>query len=109
MVMNYLSAIEDPTVDFILLKFGDIKHFQLTSERSRELLDMLDENEVRFWDFEGEVSEQQREEQENRRKEVLCEIIDQCDNIYSWWGVDYPRMSKEEAKKYIMEYGKGQS
>ena len=42
---------------------------------------------------------------EKDRKEILCEIIDMFDGrIYSdWTGEDF---TKEEAKKYIMEYGK---
>ncbi len=41
-----------------------------------------------------------------RQKEIICEMIDLCDapTIYREWdGID---VSKEEAKKYVMEYGK---
>ena len=38
-----------------------------------------------------------------RQKEIICELIDECpDTIYNDWDGD--DMSKEEAKKYVMEY-----
>ena len=41
-----------------------------------------------------------------RQKEIICEMIDLCDGdtIYLDW--DGSEVSKEEAKKYVMEYGK---
>lgn len=40
-----------------------------------------------------------------RQKEIICELVDECDGdtIYlEWNGKD---VSKEDAKKYVMEYG----
>ncbi len=41
-----------------------------------------------------------------RQKEIICEMIDLCDGdtIYLDW--DGKDVSKEEAKKYVLEYGK---
>ncbi len=41
-----------------------------------------------------------------RQKEIICELIDLCegDTIYLEW--DGENTSKEDAKKYVMNYGK---
>lgn len=41
-----------------------------------------------------------------RQKEIICELIDLCDEdkIYLHWDGKY--VTKEEAKKYVMEYPK---
>jgi hypothetical protein len=42
-----------------------------------------------------------------RQKEIICQLIDLCDGdtIYLEWDGDY--VSKQEAKDYVMNYGKG--
>lgn len=41
-----------------------------------------------------------------RQKEIICELIDECDGdtIYLHW--DGKDVSKREAKEYVMNYGK---
>lgn len=42
-----------------------------------------------------------------RQKEIICELIDLCDDpkgIYLDWDGVY--VTKDEAKKYVLEYGK---
>lgn len=41
-----------------------------------------------------------------RQKEIICELIDECngDTVYLDW--DGKDVSKDEAKKYVLEYGK---
>lgn len=84
--------------DSITLKWGTLKAWNLHSETSMALLQRY---------FEGGVSAGSMTQDDTpEQKELLCQIIDDCnaETIYlDWDGVD---VSKDDAKRYVMEYGK---
>lgn len=91
------KAKED-TEDCLTLKWGTLKAWNLTSEKGRKLLEKYGSLGCSF----GAMQQRDTPEQ----KELICQMIDECgaDEIYLDWDGEY--ISKEEAKKYVMEYGK---
>ena len=81
----------------LTLKWGTLKSWQFDSEKGQKL---LEEYEAIGSSFGAAM---QRDTP--RQKEIICELIDLCDGdtIYLHW--DGKDVSKEEAKKYVMEYG----
>ena len=84
--------------DSITLKWGTLKGWDLKTERAKETLKKYLELGVTI----GVMQQHDTAEQ----KQLICELIDisNAETIYlDWDGVD---VSKEEAKKYVMGYGK---
>jgi hypothetical protein len=83
--------------DSLTLKWGTLKDWNLHSDKGKELLETyfkLGSNmSARFQDDTPE------------QKQLILDIIDECnsDTIHLAW--DAIDVSKEEAKKYILEYG----
>jgi len=91
--------METKTENYLYLKWGTLKGFDFTnSEKGIKLLKEYSEIGSSF------SAMQQRDTP--RQKEIICELIDLCDGdtIYLDW--DDKDVSKEEAKKYVMNYGK---
>jgi NACalpha-BTF3-like transcription factor len=87
--------IENP--DYITLKWGTIKSWKLTDDTAFELLKRYINLGMSF------SAMQQRDTKE--QKELICKIIDTLDgDVYLEW--DEKSVSKEEAKKYVLEYRK---
>jgi hypothetical protein len=81
----------------LLLKWGTIKGWDNFSEKSQGILRRFFADGMRLSTMADELDE--------ARKEILCELIDQLDGeIQNDWSGDM--MSKDEAKKYVMEYGR---
>lgn len=84
--------------EYLLLKWGVIKGWEDLTERSVAILE-------RYYK-DGRPMSCMADRPDDERKQILCELIDQLDgSIWSDW--DGIELSKEEAKKYVLEYGKG--
>ena len=94
---------EQKRPDYLSLKWGTLKAWNLTSERGQELLRKYHEL--------GACMSAMLQNDTPEQKALICEMIDECnaETIYLDW--DGKDVSKEEAKKYVLEYGKatGQS
>lgn len=84
--------------DYLSLKWGTLKAWNLHSEKGLELLRRYHELGASL----GAMTQRDTPEQ----KELICQMIDECSapEIYLDWDGEY--VSKEDAKKYVMEYGK---
>lgn len=79
----------------LTLKWGTVKGWNGLSEKSIEIM-------KRFFD-EGVPMSVMGDRPDPGRRLVLCELIDQLDGeIMNDWSGEM--MSKDEAKKYVMEY-----
>jgi hypothetical protein len=77
------------------LKWGTVKGWNGLSEKSMEILQ-------RFF-ADGMPLAAMADRPNEQRKTILCELIDQLDGeITNEWTGDI--MSKDDAKKYVMEY-----
>lgn len=84
---------------FLTLKWGTLKCWDFSkSEKAKTLAKEYDEIGSSF------SAMQQRDTP--RQKEIICELIDCCDGdtIYSHW--EEKDISKQEAKDYVLNYGK---
>lgn len=83
-------------LDSLSLKWGTLKAWHLHSEKGIELLE-------RYHELGASASAMlQRDTPE--QKELICQIIDECNCqtiTLDWEGKD---VSKDEAKRYVMEY-----
>lgn len=80
----------------LLLKWGTIKGWDNFSEKSQEIVS-------RFYE-DGMCMSAMADKPDEKRKVILCELIDQLDGeICNDWSGEM--MTKDEAKKYVMEYG----
>lgn len=80
----------------LLLKWGTIKGWGDLSDKSVEI--------VKRYFADGMSMSCALEHPDDARKAILCELIDQLDGEIQndWTG---KMMSKDEAKKYVLEYG----
>lgn len=84
--------------DSLTLKWGTLKAWDFNSKKGQELL--KEYNEI------GSSMSAMAQHDTPRQKEIICELIDEGNfkKIYLDW--EGKRVTKEEAKKYVMEYGK---
>lgn len=81
----------------LTLKWGTVKGWDNLSEKSQEIMERY------FAD--GIPLSAMADKPTPERTEILCELIDQFDGeIWNDW--DGVKMSKEDAKKYVRDYGK---
>ncbi len=80
--------------DYITLKWGTLKSWKLESEKGQELLRKYEEIGSTF----SAMAQRDTPEQ----KELICQMIDTVGEIYLDWDGEY--VSKERAKKYVMDY-----
>jgi hypothetical protein len=81
--------------DYITLKWGTLKSWKLTSEKAKELIKKY--NDI------GESISAITQHDTPEQKQIICELIDTVPGeIYRAWDGKY--VSKEDAKKYVMEY-----
>lgn len=79
----------------IELKWGTLKGWRVTSDKGKELIKKYHELGASF----SAMAQRDTPEQ----KQIICELIDLMPgDIYLNWDDKY--VSKEEAKKYVMEY-----
>jgi hypothetical protein len=85
-------------VESLSLKWGTVKGWDGLSEKSQEIM-------RRFF-ADGMPLSCAADKPDDARRAILCELIDQldCETIYLDW--DNKNVSKDEAKAYVMEYGK---
>lgn len=84
---------------YVVLKWGTLKRWNVAnSERGQELLKEYCEI--------GSSCSAMTQNDTPRQKEIICELIDICDGdtIYLDW--DGRDVSKQEAKDYVLNYGK---
>jgi hypothetical protein len=81
----------------LLLKWGTVKGWDGLSDKSIEIME-------RFF-ADGVCMSAAMDKPDDTRKTILCELIDQLDGEIQndWTG---KMMSKDEAKAYVLEYGK---
>ena len=85
------------TKDEISLKWGSLKSWNIHSEECLELL--------KKWHKLGVSASAMSQHDTPEQKELICQLIDKCsaETIHlDWDGID---VSKDDAKKYVMEYG----
>ena len=85
--------------NYLTLKWGTLKSWNFAnSEKGIELL--------KEYGKIGSCISAMAQKDTPRQKEIICELIDLCDGetIYLDW--DDKDVSKDEAKMYVMNYGK---
>ena len=84
--------------DSISLKWGTLKSWNLHSEKGRELL-------KKYHDIGSSMSAMCQNDTPEQKK-LICQMIDECnaETIYLEW--DGVHASKDEAKQYVMGYGR---
>lgn len=83
----------------LTLKWGTLKGWHCASDKFKALL-------TEYFEI-GSSASAMMQCDTARQKEILCELIDECDDpqgIYLDWDGEY--ISKDKAKEYVMEYGK---
>ena len=90
------DASTEIETEYIALKWGTLKSWKLYSEKCMELL--------RRYVAGGMSMSAMANRDTPEQKQLLCELIDQCNakEIFLDWDGKY--VSKEEAKKYILGY-----
>lgn len=82
----------------LTLKWGTLKAWDFHTEKGQKLLQEYGEI--------GQCVSAMCQKDTVRQKQIICELIDECDDpqgIYMDWDGEY--VSKDAAKKYVMEYG----
>ncbi len=83
--------------EYLALKWGSLKRWDLKTDASRAAL-------KKFLDGGNVCSSAIMQRNNDEQKAAICELIDvaNCDKIFLDWDEKY--VSKEEAKKYVMEF-----
>lgn len=81
--------------DILTLKWGTLKAWNFHSERARELLNKYASLGMSM----GAMTQHDTPEQ----KRILCQLIDEGNFKYVWNDWDGKKMTKDEAKKYVLE------
>ena len=82
--------------DYLVLKWGTLKRWNFNSARGQELTQQ-------YFDL-GHSASARTQKDTPEQKRLICELIDECgaETIHlDWEGKD---VSKDEAKRYVMEY-----
>ena len=79
------------------LKWGTLKAWHLHSENGRDLL-------KRYFDL-GASGGAMTQRDTPEQKDLICQMIDECNAPTIWLDWDGVEVSKEDAKRYVMEYG----
>lgn len=84
--------------EHLSLKWGTLKGWKLESEKSREA--------ARKYAAHGMSAGAMTQRDTAEQKQALCDLIDAVDGeITNDWSGE--TLTKDEAKKYVMEYGRG--
>jgi hypothetical protein len=83
--------------EHLTLKWGTLKSWSFHSEKGEELL--------KEYFAIGSSASAMLQKDSKRQEEIICELIDICEakKIQNDWTGEM--MSKDEAKKYVLEYG----
>jgi hypothetical protein len=84
--------------DHLTLKWGTLKSWAFKSERAKQVAEDVDKRGL-VWSMSAMAQVMTPE-----HKQAICDLIDalDCDTVHLDW--DGKDVSKEEAKKYVMEY-----
>lgn len=82
--------------DHLTLKWGTLKSWNFHSDKALELL-------KEYRKIGSNISVMLQKDTP-RQKQIICELIDECDAEYIWQDWDNRKMTKEEAKKYVLTY-----
>jgi hypothetical protein len=83
--------------EYLLLKWGTLKGWNLESDKSRAAAQ-------KYADFGMSMGAMQQHDS-SEQKQALCDLIDAIDgDITNDWSGE--AMTKDEAKKYVTEYGR---
>lgn len=81
----------------LTLKWGTVNGWDRMTDASVEIL-------KRFFE-DGEPVSAMADRPDDERRKILCELIDQLNGeIWNDW--DGVKMTKEDAKKYVLSYGR---
>lgn len=83
--------------DQLTLKWGTLKAWDLHSEKGKALLD-------KYFKLGSSMSAMMQHDSPEQ-KDLICQMIDECNakRICNDWSGE--QMTKKQAKKYVMEYG----
>ena len=84
--------------EYLTLKWGTLKAWDIKSEKGKELL-------KKYFELGSSASAMFQHDSPDQ-KEIICKLIDEVDAetiFLDWDGID---VTKDEAKKYVTEYGK---
>lgn len=82
--------------DYITLKWGTLKSWNINSEEGKLLLE-------KYFEIGASMSAAMQHDTPEQ-KEIICKLIELVPGeIYTHWDGKY--ISKDEAKKYVLEYG----
>ena len=84
--------------DHISLKWGTLKAWHLNSAKGKELL-------KRYFEL-GTSASAMAVNDTPEQKDLICQMIDECSAPTIWLDWDGVEVSKEEAKRYVLDYGK---
>lgn len=80
---------------YLLLKWGSLKDWSgVKSPKAIRL--------IKKWMKLGVSMSAIAHHDSQKQKELICEIIDECDEIQEDWGGE--KLTKKQAKKYVLEY-----
>jgi hypothetical protein len=84
--------------DTLTLKWGTLKAWRIVSDAARKVAEDIDKRDL-SWSL-GAAQQVMTDE----HKKAVCDLIDavNCETICNDWTGE--SMTKEEAKKYVMEY-----
>lgn len=82
--------------DHLTLKWGTLKSWHFHSEKGKKLLQEYGKLGMSM----GAMSQKDTP----RQKEIICELIDEGNFDYVWNDWNDKKMTKKQAKKYVMEY-----
>jgi len=93
---------KEVTTNYLTLKWGTLKSWDFTNSKKGKKL-------LKEYHKIGASFSAMTQHDTIRQKEIICELIDLCDSdtIYLQW--DGKDVSKQEAKDYVMNYGKDES
>ena len=82
--------------DYLTLKYGTLKSWNLTSENGKNLLNKYH----KLVSSASAMAQHDTDEQ----KQLICQMIDECgaETIYFDW--DDKEVTKDEAKRYVLEF-----
>jgi len=91
--------MDSETGTYLTLKWGTLKSWKFSGNEPAVKL-------IKEYHETGSSFSAMSQQDTPRQKEIICELIDLCDGdtIYLEW--DDKDVSKQEAKDYVMNYGK---
>lgn len=91
-----MTNTPDDEKPHLLLKWGTIKGWSDMTDAQVEILQR--------WNDEGASISVAMQRDSNKQKEIICELIDTMEDGQIMNGWSGETMTREEAKKYVMEY-----